>query len=619
MDKIKAVTSEKFNLKDKNVFLYMVACAVVAMQPLLDIISSMVINAGKSSFISVSGAVRAILMLLILVYSIAIYNGKYKKLCSIYLLAVSGYIFLLCLMTAIRGSAIACFYMIGLLADTFFFHFAFIAIVELYYTVGRRISPLVMAAMALIYALTLAINHFFDKTGNFNFSSSFAIALAILIPTALVFISSHIGKIKTNDKTTEILSYAVPIICAVVVLAGAVLSNSRPVLFVSVIFSVIFFMWSFSGWRNSSGNIKRRKPLFKSFISSALFCVLILALLPVSPIKSTFDGTFKFSELFYTYSGNTQTGIPSGNNGDDVLPFDDEEEGNDYVPILDSGYDPNDAWHHNDDEDDDTTSSKTTTEKSKTTESQSTTEDLTADSEPAGDESTSEEPSDTTQEETTNKWQLPSINMSDIDNFFSTLPIPSRPSGQSTEPAVDETQSQATEQSSSDTEDTNAVVPPAAIGAGVIKLPSGNFMAINLDRVKYFSNSFFDSNMETWLFGLRFSSLFNEDLSPALKVKSDLFSVFLNYGILGFILYVLPIAFIFIKIFKFILFNFSSTFESIGFMTYAFSAFVILVLSVLDGDVLAFSAVGCVAGVILANTFTLCEEKSDINVAPNKQ
>ena len=546
-------------------------------------------------------------MLLILVYSIAFYNGKYKKLCSVYLSGVCVYIFLVCLMTAIRGTAIACFYMTGLMADTFFFHFAFVAIMELYYTVGRRVSPLVTTFMALIYALTIAINFLFDKTGDFNFSSSFAVALALLIPTALVFISAHIGKIKTSDKTKEILSYAIPIICTAVVLAGAVLSNSRPVLIVSVLFSVIFFMWSFSGWRNNSGNTQKRKPLLKSFISSALFCVLILALLPVSPIKSSFDGTFRLSELFYTYNGNTQTGIPSGDNGDDVLSFEDEEEddGNDYVPILNSGYDPND-----DRDEDDTTSSKSTTENSKTTESKSTTESSSSDSEPAGDESTSEEPSDTTQEDTTNRWQLPSINMSDIDNFFSTLPLPSRPSAQTTEPAADNTQSQETEQSSSDSENTNAV-PPAAIGAGVVKMPSGNFMAINLDRVKYFSDSFFDSNMETWLFGLRFTSLFNEDLSPALKVKSDLFSVFFNYGILGFLVYVLPIAFIFLKIFKFILLNFSSVFESIGFLTYVFSAVVILILSVFDGDVLAFSAVGSVAAVLLANTFTLCEKNQE--------
>ena len=45
MDKIKAVTKEKINLKDKNVLLYMVASAIVAVQLLLDSISSVVINA----------------------------------------------------------------------------------------------------------------------------------------------------------------------------------------------------------------------------------------------------------------------------------------------------------------------------------------------------------------------------------------------------------------------------------------------------------------------------------------------------------------------------------------------------------------------------------------------
>ena len=182
MDNIKTVINKKNSSDNKNALLYIVACVAIALQPLLDLLSSAVINAGKSSFISVSGAVRAIFMIAILVCSLAFYKGKYKKLFCGYLSGVSIYIFIVCLMTAIRGTAVACAYMIGLMADTFFFHFAFVALAELYYTVGRRISPFVTTGIALVYALTLAINHFLGKTGSFNFSSSFALVIVFQIP-----------------------------------------------------------------------------------------------------------------------------------------------------------------------------------------------------------------------------------------------------------------------------------------------------------------------------------------------------------------------------------------------------------------------------------------------------
>lgn len=47
---------------EKGAVLYIVTCALVVIQPLLDILSSIVINLGKANYISVSGAVRAVII-----------------------------------------------------------------------------------------------------------------------------------------------------------------------------------------------------------------------------------------------------------------------------------------------------------------------------------------------------------------------------------------------------------------------------------------------------------------------------------------------------------------------------------------------------------------------------
>lgn len=120
-------------------------------------------------------------------------------------------------------------------------------------------------------------------------------------------------------------------------LVGAVLSNSKPVLFVSVIFSAILFMWTFSSWRD--GRKENRPPMMRAFLSSALFCVLILALLPISPVKSSFDGTFSFKGMFYTYNGQ-QSPTVNPNGDDPIFGDEDEDDDSDYVPNLDSGYVP---------------------------------------------------------------------------------------------------------------------------------------------------------------------------------------------------------------------------------------------------------------------------------------
>lgn len=131
----------------------------------------------------------------------------------------------------------------------------FLLIFETAQTVGRRVHPAVIAATALIYALTLVINYL-SKKGTFHYSTSFAVALALLIPTALVFFVSHLGrkKAESTKPADAALSWIVPAAGIILLLVGAVLSNSKPVLFVSVIFSAILFMWTFS----SCGTAEKR-------------------------------------------------------------------------------------------------------------------------------------------------------------------------------------------------------------------------------------------------------------------------------------------------------------------------------------------------------------------------
>lgn len=592
---------------EKSAVLYIVTCALVVIQPLLDILSSIVINLGKANYISVSGAVRAVIIAAVTVFTLGFYKGKYSTLFKVYNGIAAAYIALMCLMSATRGDHVAFFYMLGLMADTFFFAFMFLLIFETAQTVGRRVHPAVIAATALIYALTLVINYL-SKKGTFHYSTSFAVALALLIPTALVFFVSHLGrkKAESTKPADAALSWIVPAAGIILLLVGAVLSNSKPVLFVSVIFSAILFMWTFSSWRD--GRKENRPPMMRAFLSSALFCVLILALLPISPVKSSFDGTFSFKGMFYTYNGQQSPTVnPNGDNP--IFGDEDEDDDSDYVPNLDSGYVPG-----SDKKDDDTTKGddKKTTEKS----SASTAGESTK--EPAGDstDDTSEETTEISTE-TTKWWQTkPTMpDRSDIESFIKPY-IPTLPEEDST--GESETVTENTTDKS-DTEEPGTAVPEnnapaAAIGFGSLRSPAlPNAGAINIDRTVYYSKMFGDGDIQTKLFGLKFAALFDQtdSIKTATKVHSDPITVALNYGILGFIVYILPAAFIFLKLLAFILGNLSKVFRSAGCAVYMFTSVVILILSALDGDILTFSAVGGVASAILANAFSVSEDARD--------
>lgn len=592
---------------EKSAVLYIVTCALVVIQPLLDILSSIVINLGKANYISVSGAVRAVIIAAVTVFTLGFYKGKYSTLFKVYNGIAAAYIALMCLVSATRGDHVAFFYMLGLMADTFFFAFMFLLIFETVQTVGRRVHPAVIAATALIYALTLIINYL-SKKGTFHYSTSFAVALALLIPTALVFFVSHLGrkKAESTKPADAALSWIVPVAGIILLLVGAVLSNSKPVLFVSAIFSAILFMWTFSSWRD--GRKENRPPMMRAFLSSALFCVLILALLPISPVKSSFDGTFSFKGMFYTYNGQ-QSPTVNPNGDDPIFGDEDEDDDSDYVPNLDSGYVPG-----SDKKDDDTTKGddkKTTGKSSASTAGEST-------KEPAGDstDDTSEETSEISTE-TTKWWQTkPTMpDRSDLESFIKPY-IPTLPgedsTGESETVTENTTDKSDTEEPGTTAPENNA--PAAAIGFGSLRSPAlPNAGAINIDRTVYYSKMFGEGDIQTKLFGLKFAALFDQtdSIKTATKVHSDPITVALNYGILGFIVYILPAAFIFLKLLAFILGNLSKVFRSAGCAVYMFTSVVILILSALDGDILTFSAVGSVASAILANALSVSEDARD--------
>ena len=591
----------KSSNNEKGALLYIVTCALVVIQPLLDIISSVVINLGKANYISFSGAVRALIIVAVTVFTLGFYNGRYSRLFKIYNGIAAAYIILMCLMSATRGDHVTFLYMLGLMADTFFFAFMFLLIFETAQTVGRRVHPSVIAATALIYAITLVINYI-SKKGTFHYSTSFAVALALLIPSALVFLVSRLGRKKAeNAKPIDAaLSWIVPAAGSVLLLVGAVLSNSKPVLFVSVIFSAGLFIWTFSSWRD--GRKENRPPMMRAFISSALFCVLVLAFLPVSPVKSSFDGRLSFKELFYTYNGQQSPTVNP--NGEDPIFDDEDDDGNsDYVPNLDSGYVPG-----SEKKDDDTTK-KTTDNSSETPATEST-------KEPAGDstDDTSEETSEISTE-TTKWWQTkPTLpDKSDLESFIKPY-IPTLPGEDST--GESETVTENTTDKS-DTEEPGTAAseenrsPAAAIGFGALRSPAlPNAGAINIDRTVYYGKMFGEGDIQTKLFGLRFAALFDQtdSIKTATKVHSDPIIVALNYGILGFLVYILPAAFIFLKLLAYILLNLTEIFRSAGCAVYMFTSFVIMILSALDGDILTFSAVGGIASVILANALSVSED-----------
>lgn len=591
----------KSSNNEKGALLYIVTCALVVIQPLLDIISSVVINLDKANYISFSGVVRALIIAAVTVFTLGFYKGRYSRLFKIYNGIAAAYIILMCLMSATRGDHVTFLYMLGLMADTFFFAFMFLLIFETAQTVGRRVHPSVIAATALIYAITLVINYI-SKKGTFHYSTSFAVALALLIPSALVFLVSRLGRKKAeNAKPIDAaLSWIVPAAGSIFLLVGAVLSNSKPVLFVSVIFSAGLFIWTFSSWRD--GRKENRPPMMRAFISSALFCVLVLAFLPVSPVKSSFDGRLSFKELFYTYNGQQSPTVNP--NGEDPIFDDEDDDGNsDYVPNLDSGYVPG-----SDKKDDDTTK-KTTDNSSETPATEST-------KEPAGDstDDTSEETSEISTE-TTKWWQTkPTLpDKSDLESFIKPY-IPTLPGEDST--GESETFTENTTDKS-DTEEPGTVPseenrsPAAAIGFGALRSPAlPNAGAINIDRTVYYAKMFGEGDIQTKLFGLRFAALFDQtdSIKTATKVHSDPITVALNYGILGFLVYILPAAFIFLKLLAYILLNLTEIFRSAGCAVYMFTSFVIMILSALDGDILAFSAVGGIASVILANALSVSED-----------
>lgn len=603
---------------ERSVLIYLITCAIVAVQPLLDILSSVMINLGKSNYISVSGVVRALIIIAVSVFTLGFYNGKYSRAFKVYNVIAAAYFVVMCLMGAVKGDHVAFFYIVGLMADTYFFAFMFMLIFETAQTVGRRVHPIVIAITAAVYALTIVINYVFKKT-DFRYSTSFSVVLALLIPAALAFLVSHIGRENSDDDFAEptALSWLLPVVGIALLLCGAVMSDSKPVLFVSVIFSAGLFIWTFLSWRD--GRLENRPPMFKAFISSALFCVLVLALLPLSPVKSSFDGTFSFRDMLYTYNGPQ---IAPSEQGDAEPVFgdeDDEGSDSDYVPNLDSGYVPGSDKK---DDDKDKDKDKNTSAKADSTVGGGSTEDsgTQPDSEPAGDESTSDESStdESTDVTETTKWWQTRPNQSDVESILSQISqyIPTLPSSSTTSPST---------KPAPDTEEPGTVAPPetdateqgggetpaAAIGMGALRSPAlPTVGAINIDRTVYYAKQFTSSGLQSKLFGLKYTALFDttDTVKAAARVHCDPITVLFNYGILGFIVYILPAAFIFLKLIAFILGNLGTIFRSAGCAVYMFTSVVILILSALDGDILAFSAVGGMASVIFANALSICED-----------
>lgn len=613
----------KTSSSDRSVLIYLITCAIVAIQPLLDILSSVVINLGKSSYISVSGAVRALIIIAVSVFTLGFYNGKYSRAFKAYNVIAAAYFVIMCLMGAVKGDHVALFYIVGLMADTYFFAFMFMLVFETAQLVGRRVHPIVVAVTSMIYALTIVVNYVF-KTTNFRYSTSFAVALALLIPAALAFLISHIGTSDEDDDFAEptALSWLLPIVGIVVLLAGAVMSNSKPVLFVSVIFSAGLFIWTFLSWRD--GRLENRPPMLKAFVSSALFCVLVLSLLPLSPVKSSFDGTFSFRDMLYTYNGPQIAPSEQG----DVEPIfgdeDDEDVDSDYVPNLDSGYVPgsdrkDDDKEKNTDKDKSTKADEDEVKPSDSTEESETQES----SEPAGDESTSDESStdESTDATEPTKWWQTRPNQSDVESILTQISqyIPTLPSSttppQSTTPAPDTEEPGTVAPPETDApEQGGGETPVAAIGMGALKSPAlPTVGAINIDRTVYYAKQFTSYGLQTKLFGLKYAALFDstDTVKAAARVHSDPITVLFNYGILGFIVYILPAAFIFLKLIAFILGNLKLLFRSAGCAVYVFTGVVVLILSALDGDILTFSAVGGMASVILANAVSVCDDTLD--------
>lgn len=599
----------KSSNNEKGALLYIVTCALVVIQPLLDIISSVVINLGKANYISFSGAVRALIIAAVTVFTLGFYKGRYSRLFKIYNGIAAAYIILMCLMSATRGDHVTFLYMLGLMADTFFFAFMFLLIFETAQTVGRRVHPSVIAATALIYAITLVISYI-SKKGTFHYSTSFAVALALLIPSALVFLVSRLGRKKAeNAKPIDAaLSWIVPAAGSILLLVGAVLSNSKPVLFVSVIFSAGLFIWTFSSWRD--GRKENRPPMMRAFISSALFCVLVLAFLPVSPVKSSFDGRLSFKELFYTYNGQ-QSPTVNPNGEDPIIGDEEEDDDSDYVPNLDSGYVPGSNKRNED-------TTKDTADDSSEDSDAETSEEPAGDNTDGSSDGTSDGSTDDSSEtntDTSKWWQTkPTLpDKSDLESFIKPY-IPTLPGEDSTGESETVTEN-TTDKSGSEEPGTVASEenrsPAAAIGFGALRSPAlPNAGAINIDRTVYYGKMFGEGDIQTKLFGLRFAALFDQtdSIKTATKVHSDPITVALNYGILGFLVYILPAAFIFLKLLAYILLNLTEIFRSAGCAVYMFTSFVIMILSALDGDILAFSAVGGIASVILANALSVSED-----------
>ena len=77
---------------EKGAVLYIVTCALVVIQPLLDILSSIVINLGKANYISVSGAVRAVIIVAVTVFTLGFYKGNNRTLFKVYSGIAAAYI-----------------------------------------------------------------------------------------------------------------------------------------------------------------------------------------------------------------------------------------------------------------------------------------------------------------------------------------------------------------------------------------------------------------------------------------------------------------------------------------------------------------------------------------------
>lgn len=279
---------------EKTNIVFLILNVFILCHPLLDILTSFATRLGFP--ITPGVVIRTIFMAACFIYVLFFSHFKHKKICVIYLVAVTLYCFFYLINLWNSGGLAFAFVNCRELIKTFYFPYVAVGLYAAYRHLGYRVSDKILTIVVFQYLFVILIG-FITGTGFSAYSNGKGAIgwfyagnevsgiISILMPVALVFSYRVLtDEEKRNSLVLKIFSIAVLCLCCF----GTCFVSTK-VTFLAVTIFVVFCI----GWGLISFLFKKTKETKMVTAISGFMCIIIIGGYFVSPLKTNIDTIMK--------------------------------------------------------------------------------------------------------------------------------------------------------------------------------------------------------------------------------------------------------------------------------------------------------------------------------------